>query len=160
MTSDPEAIVSLMKRTPLLRRILPIMRNYYETQNYIFVHGWIPCEVIGGEYGQKQYFPLADWRNASEAQWARSRWTNGMEAAHRCITEPGKTIVCGHWHCSFGHARYEGIGEELGERADFSPYCADGIVAIDACTVHSRKINCIVLRDEPLSDLSRRMMYF
>ena len=45
-----------------------------------------------------------------------------MAAAHAGITETGKTIVCGHWHCSFGHAKYEGKGGEFDNDPDFSPY--------------------------------------
>ena len=45
-----------------------------------------------------------------------------MEAACQGAIEPEKTIVCGHWYCSYGHAKIEGKGEERGENADYSPY--------------------------------------
>lgn len=32
--------------------------------------------------------------------------------------------------------------------SDFSPYYANGIIAIDTCTAFSRKVNCMVLEDE------------
>jgi hypothetical protein len=35
-----------------------------------------------------------------------------MDAAQACTEE--KTILCGHWHCSYGHARYENKGSEFG----------------------------------------------
>ena len=60
--------------------------------------------------------------------WSQARWTNGMEAAHSGVIECGKTIVCGHWHCSFGHANYEGKGSEFDQDADFAPYYADGMM--------------------------------
>ena len=63
------------------------------------------------------------------------------------MKEPGKTIVCGHWHCSYGHASIQGKGDESGPFADYSPYYNEGIIAIDACTVISRKVNCIVLEE-------------
>ncbi len=88
-----------------------------------------------------------NWRASSPEQFAMARWTNGIEAAHYGMTEPGKTIVCGHWHCSFGHANYEGACCEFGEDADFSPYYSDGIIALDACTAVSKKVNCIVIED-------------
>ena len=44
----------------------------------------------------------------------------------------------------------EGKGTEFDADALFLPYYADGIIALDACTAYSRKINCIVLDDEPL----------
>ena len=70
-----------------------------------------------------------------------------MEAAHGGVTEPGKTIVCGHWHCSFGHAHYEGRGGEFDDDSDLTPYYGDGIIALDACTPVSGRVNCIVVRD-------------
>lgn len=70
-----------------------------------------------------------------------------MEAAHCGVTEPGKAIVCGHWHCSFGHSHYEGKGGEFDNAPDFTPYYGNGIIALDACTVLSRKVNCIVIDD-------------
>ena len=60
----------------------------------------------------------------------------------------GKTIVCGHWHCSYGHREFEGNGSEFGEDADFSPYYGKGIIVLDACTAVSGKVNVIVLEDE------------
>ena len=49
-----------------------------------------------------------------------ARWINGMDAAQACTEE--KTILCGHWHCSYGHATYEHKGSEFGPDADFRPY--------------------------------------
>lgn len=36
---------------------------------------------------------------------------------------------------------------EIGEKADFSPFYSDGIIALDACTALSGIVNCIVLED-------------
>ena len=60
---------------------------------------------------------------------------------------PHKLIVCGDWHCSYGHAKVEGKGTERGANADYSPYYGKGIIALDACTVLSKKVNCIVIKD-------------
>ena len=117
------------------------------TTGYIFVHGWIPCTTIKLSPEHTEYVPIPDWRNAGATLWSKARWINGMAAAHAGITETGKTIVCGHWHCSFGHAKYEGKGREFDNDPDFSPYCAKGILAIDACTAVSGKVNCIVIDD-------------
>lgn len=76
-------------------------------------------------------------------EWNYARWYNGMEAACQGAIEPEKTIVCGHWYCSYGHAKIEGKGEERGENADYSPYYGKGIIVLDACTVLSKKMNCI-----------------
>ena len=133
--------------TPFFNRIIPSMKNYFETDNYIFVHGWIPCDALG--YGGKvnTFIYKQDWRELSDFDWDYARWYNGMEAARQGVIEPNKTIICGHWHCSYGHAKIEGVGSEFDIDADFSPYKAKGIIAIDACTAFSKKINCIVVED-------------
>ena len=91
------------------------------------------------------YSHRSDWREATPEEWRRARWCNGMDAAQACTEE--KTILCGHWHCSYGHARYENKGSEFGPDADFSPYYGPGVIALDACTAYSRKINILTLED-------------
>lgn len=132
---------------PFIQTIIPAMVDYFETDHYIFTHGWIPCTPISIGNSEKEYIPIADWRNAGKDLWNKARWINGMEAAHGGIVEPGKTIVCGHWHCSFGHAHYEHDGGEFENNPNFAPYYANGIIALDACTPLSRKVNCIVIED-------------
>ena len=126
-------------------KIIPAMVDYFETEKYIFVHGWIPCESIRQHPYAFTHFRIEDWRNATEQQWGCARWTNGMDAAHDGVIEEGKDIVCGHWHSSYDHSRYERKCSEFGDDADFTPYYGKGIIAIDVCTVHSGKINCLIL---------------
>ena len=117
------------------------MVDYYETAHYVFVHGWIPCiQERDGSYSHR-----SDWREATPEEWRRARWCNGMDAAQACTEE--KTILCGHWHCSYGHATYEHKGSEFGPDADFSPYYGPGVIALDACTAYSGKINILTLED-------------
>lgn len=143
----PAEVYYRMRETPFMQKILPAMSDYFETENYIFVHGWIPCESIRQNAYASAYFSIDDWRNASEKQWSSARWINGMDAARDGVIEEGKTIVCGHWHSSYGHSRFEGKCSEFGADADFSPYYAKGIVAIDACTALSKKMNCIIIEE-------------
>lgn len=49
------------------------------------------------------YFPIENWRNANSEAWDFARWINGMQASRDGVIEKNKTIVCGHWHCSYGH---------------------------------------------------------
>lgn len=128
------------KQTPYYREIIPSMLNYYETEHYVFVHGWIPCI-----YGRSGYSYYSSWREASEGEWSSARWHNGMDAVRTCMED--KTIVCGHWHTSYGHAKYEGKGSEFEADADFSPFCASGIIALGACTAFSRTVNVITIED-------------
>lgn len=138
------AFAAAAQDTPYYRQIIPATREYYETERYVFVHGWIPSFQEAN--GRCRY--RADWREATHAEWRRARWCNGMNAAQSCLEK--KTILCGHWHCSYGHAVYEHRGSEFGADADFSPYYGPGVVALDACTAHSGRVNLLVLRDREL----------
>ena len=129
------------RETRYYRQIIPAAIDYYETEHHIFVHGWIPC--IRAVDGALLYKP--DWREASAEEWYEARWLNGMDAVFRCREE--KTVLCGHWHCSYGHAVYEKKGSEFGEDADFSPYRAKGILALDACTALSGRVNVEVIEE-------------
>lgn len=97
------------------------------------------------EYLESAYSYISSWREADREQWNQARWFNGMDAAQ--TADENKTIVCGHWHTSYGHSKYEHKGTEFGEDADFSPYYGPGIIAIDACTAFSGKSNCLVIED-------------
>ncbi len=143
--NNPEECARKMKKTPFFEKIIPAMVDYFETERYIFVHGWIPCDALG--YGGRvdTFYYKENWRDVDTTEWNYARWYNGMEAARQGVIEPNKTIVCGHWHCSYGHAKIEGRGEERGENADYSPYYGKGVIAIDGCTVKSGKVNCIVI---------------
>lgn len=146
LVNDSDETYRKFSKNPFIQAIIPVMVNFYETENYIFTHGWIPCTVFGNS-NSRSYLPIEDWRNADYQAWNSARWINGMEAAHKGIVESGKTIVCGHWHCSFGHARYEGDGGEFDNNPNFAPYYAEGIIALDACTPVSNRVNCIVIED-------------
>ena len=140
-------LVGRIRRSPYYKELLSACVDYYETPNYIFTHGWIPCNcedyraLIGCKY-------QPNWRKASVSVWKVARWFNGMELAckHKVIEE-NKTIVCGHWHTSYGHAKIDKNGSEFGKNADFSPFRAKGILAIDGCTAYSGIVNCVVIED-------------
>jgi hypothetical protein len=141
------------------------MVNYFETKNYIFVHGWIPVTCKDGlpmYYRNNRKFEFnPDWRSAHYSEWEQARWLNGIDMARKGFTEPGKTVVCGHWHCSYGHymqAMRDAIAsggsafdveiDEFGKTAIWEPYYSNGIIAIDRCTAHTGKVNVLVLEDE------------
>ena len=41
--SDIPAFVKKARATAYVRNIIPAMQDYFETEHYVFVHGWIPC---------------------------------------------------------------------------------------------------------------------
>ncbi len=124
------------------KELIPASVDYYETEHHVFVHGWIPVR------GNANFSYDPKWRNANRQKWNGARWLNGMDMSEKYkVVEPGKTIVCGHWHCSYGHCEYNRVGSEFGPTANFEPYYGNGVIAIDACTALSGKVNCIVIED-------------
>lgn len=136
------------------------MVDYYETKNYVFVHGWIP---IKHKYAEDKYFVEigheynSDWRNSNEVEWSESRWSNGINEAFNGNIIPDKTIVCGHWHCSYGWARkaYEEThdydkSKEFENNPCWEPFKMDGIIAIDRCTAFTKEMNILILEDDLL----------
>jgi Icc-related predicted phosphoesterase len=123
---------------PRVKKFVDQTVNYFETKNYIFVHGWIPLKDLVFD---------SLWRDSHQADWDKATWKNGMEMAIRGFVEPNKTIVCGHFHTSWGHHRKDG-SPEWGEKANFTPYYSHGIIAIDGCTAYSGRCNVLVLEDE------------
>lgn len=149
----PMEVARRLRESDFWHELLPASVDFFETEHYVFVHGWIPCYDEGPcaiEFdGELHCRP--DWREATVKEWRKARWFNGMECA--CILHygvPDKTVVCGHWHTSYGHAKIEHKGSEEGGKADFSPFYAKGIIALDACTACTGKVNCIVLEDEEI----------
>ena len=138
-----------------VKRFVDQTVNYFETQNYIFVHSWIPT-LPGEDWNGKPWYTQnrfdifnPDWRQANQIEWNDAMWGNPFNMAE-CGLLPDKTVAFGHWHCSTGWAKAEGRSE-FGEDAKFEPYFGDGFIAIDACTAHSGKCNVIVLEDEFLN---------
>ena len=128
--------------------------EYFEVADHIFVHGWLPCisNDMNMYHARKEFTAIYDeWSNEYDSvdrdiAWESARWINGMLAWSQGMRIPGKTVVCGHWHTSFGHAILHGKGTEFGiEDSCFDIFKDDGIIALDACTAFSKKINCFVL---------------
>ena len=124
-----------------LQEALDMCIDYYETKHYIFVHGWIP--II-----ENCYLYDSNWRTARKERWEKARWANPVEMYRYEIYEPNKTIVCGHWHCSaLWHEQNPNEYEEFGDKANFKPFTTNNMIAIDACTTYSHKVNVLVLED-------------
>lgn len=144
----PEDCHYALKRTAAFRHSLV---NYFETENYIFVHSWIPTRQIEVNPEKYTHIPMLaeefnpEWRDGNEVEWSDARWGNPFKQAEMGLL-PDKTVVFGHWHCSAGWAAKENI-PEFGEGSNFSPFYGDGYIAIDGCTAYTHKVNVVVLED-------------
>lgn len=127
-----------------LARYRELLVNYFETQNYIFVHSWIPIISQNGGY----YKYDENWRDASDSNWEEAMWENPFEIVAQGLNQTGKTIVFGHWHCSTGHKMLGRCKSEFDEDAVWEPCYAEGIIGIDRCTAHTGECNVVVLEDE------------
>ncbi len=110
--------------------------DYYETENYIFTHGWLPARLT-----DRGFVLDPDWRTAPTGDWRRARFV-GWEEAYPDAT-PDKTIVCGHHPCAYA----AGFDESRAWQ-DHSPYFGQGLIAMDASTYNSGQMNVLVLEDE------------
>lgn len=129
--------------------ILDSLVNYYELGKYIFVHGWIPDSDE----------PLS---KISDSEWEKATWYNGIEKYFENKVINNKIIVCGHWHTSYGWVRKNNkniekektINEikklEFDENSNFDIFYEPGLIALDACTAFTNKVNILVLEDDDL----------
>lgn len=124
-----------------LQDVLDLCIDYFETKHYIFVHGWIPIIENCCLYD-------AEWRAARKERWQKARWQSPVEMYRYKIYEPNKTIVCGHWHCSaLWHEQNSELYDEFGKNENFEPFITKHMIALDACTVYSKKVNVVVIED-------------
>lgn len=131
---DPERdVIDFSGKTGTVDRLISFIEetvDYYETDKYVFLHGWLPH---GGE-------TEAGRREADKAAWADARWWRwNMEyTGERPL--PDKTVVCGHvptWYAkTFKKDRKEN---------DYNIFYGNGLIAIDAGTASSRQVNVLVL---------------
>lgn len=127
-----------------LARYRELLVNYFETQNYIFVHSWIPI-TSENKYDE-------NWRDATDDRWEQAMWGNPFDMHMLDLNQTGKTIVFGHWHCSTGHKMLGHCKSEFGADAIWEPCYAEGIIGIDRCTAYTGECNVIVIEDEFLEE--------
>lgn len=128
--------------------------NYLETENYIFVHSWIPTITYCSKepYYEGYIGYMENWRQAADSEWEAAMWGNPFSKANSGLNKTGKTIVFGHWHCSSGWSKLENRSE-FGDNAKWDIYNnpEQKIIGIDRCTVYTGKVNVLVLEDNFLT---------
>lgn len=145
-----ECCCDTWKRTARYRELLV---NYFETQNYIFVHSWIPTRKVSVPHPADKWVPLTknewmeDWRNANDVEWENAMWGNPFSMAEQGLNKTGKTIVFGHWHCSAGHKMLGACADEF-NNAIWEPCYFKNTIGVDRCTAHTGEVNVLVLEDE------------
>ena len=106
--------------------------NYYETDNYVFVHGWLPPD---GDTPEKR-------AAASDDAWAQARWVKWIEeyTGERPLKE--KTLVCGHVPTFFAKKFDPDRPKNCSDT-----FCGNGLIALDAGTFETKQINVLVISE-------------
>ncbi len=128
---SPDGTVDFSGRTRTVDRLFDFISetvDYFETENYVFVHGWFP-DTRG------------DWRRAGDEAWERARWVKWTERYDGSRPLSDKTLVCGHMPTLY--ASSYGIGK----KGDSGIFYGNGLTAIDAGTYESKRVNVLVLED-------------
>ena len=135
-------IYDFVRNNKQLNKYLKQLTWYRVINKNIFVHGWLPCEKIR-KMSDTEYKLIEDFQNATDEQWDNATWINGMDFWNNGLRPKDYTIFCGHYHTLWGHRYIEHQIEN-----NFDPFVHKGIVALDACTVVSKKVNCYVIEEE------------
>lgn len=106
--------------------------NYFETENYVFVHGWLPEKSDAPEIRQK----------ISDELWEKARWEKWTKKYDGTKPLSDKTVVCGHVP-TFYAKRFDPERDE--KCADV--FYGNGLIAIDGGTFDSKQINVLVIED-------------
>lgn len=116
---------------------LETMVDYYETDRYVFTHGFLPlqpaCNIS---------IIRADWRTADAAAWHQARFLEWQLLYNTPARLPEKTIVCGHRPTTFAH-----FFDPQRALTDSGIFCGKGVIAIDAGTVRTGRVNVLVLEE-------------
>ena len=124
------------------------MYDYFETEHYIFTHGWLP--TVKTEDGF--CYIKNDFRHEQSGLWERARFAEWYRRYSQGAMLKGKTIVCGHRTSRFGC-----LFDDTRDITDYSPFYAEGLIAIDTSTSESKQVNVLVIEDEEISFETHKM---
>ena len=150
---EPQEVCDEFKKNRVLNWIFgKDWKNYAEIGNYIFVHSWVPVNILDGTdiYDCKPSTEIkmrSDWREASDADWEEATWGCPWLMAQKGLVPSGYTIVCGHWTAA-EFPRY--LDKNLTNYPNYNIYRGHGCIALDACTVRSGFCNALVLTEDEL----------
>ncbi len=119
------------KSAEMLIRHIENMQDYFESENYIFVHGFLPEDA---EY--------SDFRYANRTKWAAARWIRWYKKYKHISIPDGKTLVVGH-----SSACYGSIFDASREEYDTNIFRGESLIAIDGSAISTGRINVLVVED-------------
>ena len=133
---DPvDDTINFSGKTRIVDRICEFIENtvgYYETENYVFVHGWLPENALSQEARQQ----------ATAEDWAKARWVKWNERYIGLRPLDNKTLICGHLPTFYANSL-----DKHRSKNCCDIFYGNGIVAIDAGTADTKQLNVLVLED-------------
>ena len=117
--------------------------DYYETKNYIFTHGGI--DVTVKDWHKPRYYPINTYKYI---KWDALTWDDGSFFGKE-ITNTDKKVVIGHFGTEQLRKMYPEITKnDKGNDYDILTRDDGKVIALDATTVLSKKVNVLVIEDE------------
>lgn len=107
--------------------------NYWELNNLIFVHSWIPYEGV---------YCREDWKDASMLAWFKATLALPYEMIQICPAPDDTVIVCGHCKASDLRTVLDG---EPPDNNNNTTYIGDKVIGLDSCVYESGFCNVLVL---------------
>lgn len=127
--------------------------DFYELNNYIFTHAFIPIQCIENSRDNTvTNININDWRtNATQTQFENSRWLCPYLLYKQGLFDEeirnNKILVCGHWRTKDFHENLETIRlNDITDKNDI--FISPHLIALDATTIISNKINVLCIDDE------------
>ena len=133
--------------------------NYYETNNYIFTHAFIPLKIDESSYYKHMYRVQTEyltynenWRESSPYEFENATWGCPWKLALAKLNKTNKTIICGHWHTADFFNNLKNIKKkyDVNENNPIFKSKKYKLIGLDACTAATNKINVLVLNENEL----------
>ena len=131
-----------------LQKFIGNSYDYFETENYIFTHGWLPISQAKDGTCSVNH----DFRHDRPDVWNRARITEWYRAYGEGAILKGKTVVCGHRSARFGC-----LVDYSRDPSDCSIFSSDGIKVLDASTMQSGRVNVLVIENEEVNIVTHEM---
>lgn len=147
---DRHGRIDLSDRSATVKKIknfIGSMCDFYETENHIFTHAWLP--TIKTENGVAL---CPDVRRAKHSEWMEARYSEWFSALEAGLVINGKKIVCGH-RASRNASRLD----HSRNPDDDSIYTSENAVVIDSATVRTKNVNVYVTNDTLFENLHHQM---
>lgn len=123
---------------PWLLPWLKSLPKYFESKNYIGVHGAIDVNVEDWHYPKKELYNLKGW-NALDFD----------DGSFICSQNPtNKTIVVGHYYTGTLREKWQIDSKDENDSSILST--KDNKIFLDTCTIRTKKVNVLVVEDELL----------